>query len=104
MLEAATGKKTLHQISLRSNKTFFKARVDTDSLFMNRRTADSLDSVPLAFILDEKKSPIDTVYVDYNWRRIEVFGTLVVDVSSLGWQEKAASSWYRRAALDVYSV
>ena len=67
-------------------QNIFKAIVDTGSLvsFVNKRTADYIvKSVPSAVVLSEKECPIDTVYVDYNRKRIELMGTLVVDVSSL---------------------
>ena len=90
---AATGKLRCIQITLRCGKTFFKATVDTGSpaSFVNKRTADYiLKSVPSAKIFSEQERPIDTVYVDYNRKRIDLFGTLIVDVSSLGWYMKSA--------------
>ena len=67
--------------------------VDTHSpvSIINRQTADIIvKSVPSALILDEQDCPIDTVHVDYNQRRIELFGILVVDVLSLIWNLKSA--------------
>ena len=68
--------------------------MDTGSTvsFVNKRTADYIvKSVPSAVVLSEKECPIDTVSVDYNRKRIELMGTLVVDVSSLlGWSVKSA--------------
>ena len=93
VVNAATGKLRCIQITLRCGKTFFKATVDTGSpaCFVNKRTADYvLKSVPSAEVLGEKECPIDTVYVDYNRRRIELMGTLIVDVSSLVWYVKYA--------------
>ena len=74
---------------------FFNATVDTGSpaSFVNRRTADTLvNFVPSAHILDEQDCPIDTVYVDYKRRRVELFGTLVVDVLFLDWNVKSAKN------------
>ena len=90
---SATGKLRCIQITLRCGKTFFKATVDTGSpaSFVNKRTADYIvKSVPSAKIFSKQESPIDTVYVDYNRKRIELMGTLIVDVSSLGWHVKSA--------------
>ena len=83
VINAATGKLRCLQIALRCNKTFFKATVDTGSpaSFVNNSTADYLlKSVPSAVVLSEKDCPIDTVYVDYNRKIIELMGTLFVDV------------------------
>ena len=92
VINAATGKLRCIQITLRCGKTFFKATVDTGSpaSFVNKRTDYIVKSVPSAKVLSEKECPIDTVYVDYNRKRIELMGTLVVDVSSLGWYVKSA--------------
>ena len=49
-----------------------------------------MKSVPSAKVFSEQESPIDTVYVDYNRKRIELMGTLIVDMSSLGWHVKSA--------------
>ena len=83
--------------TLRCDKTFFKATLDTGSpaSFVNERTADckrenGVESVPSSVILSEKESPIVTMYVYYNRKRIELMGTLVVYVSSLGWIVKQA--------------
>ena len=89
----ATGKLRCLQITLRCGKTFFKATVDTGSpaSFVNKRTADYImKSAPSAKVFNEQERPIDTVYVDYNRERIELLGTLIVDVSSLGWHMKSA--------------
>ena len=94
VFNAATGKLRCIQITLRCNQTFFKATVDTGSpaSFVNKRTTDYIvKSVPSAVKLSEKESPIDTVYVDYNRKRIELMGTLVVYMSSLGWTVKSAN-------------
>ena len=93
VVNAATGKLRCIQITLRCGKTFFKATVDTGSLasFVNKKTADYIaKSVPSAKVLSEKECPIDTVNVVYNRKRIELMGTLIVDVSSLGWHVKSA--------------
>ena len=95
VISAATGKLRCLQILLRCNKTIFKVTVDTGSpaSFVNKRTADYIvKSVPSAVVLSEKECPIDTVYVDYNRKRIELMGTLVVNVSSLGWSVKSAKT------------
>ena len=87
------GKLRCIQITLRCGKTFFKAKVDTGSpaSFVNKRTADYIvKSVPSAKVFSKQESPIDTVYVDYNRKRIELMGTPIVDVSSLGWHVKSA--------------
>ena len=47
--------------------------------------------MPSAVVLSEKECPIDTVYVDFNRKRIELMDDLVVDVSSLGWSVKSAN-------------
>ena len=93
VVNAATGKLRCIQITLRFNQTFFEATVDTGSpaSFGNKRTAEYIvKSVPSAVILNEKERPIDRVYVDYNQKRIDLFGTLMVDVSSLGWNVNSA--------------
>ena len=93
VVNAATGKLRCIQITLCCGKTFFKATVDTGSpaSFVNKRTADHIvKSVPSAKVFSEKECPIDTVCVDYNRKRIELMGTLIVDVSSLGWHLKSA--------------
>ena len=75
VVNAATGKLRCIQITLRCGKTFFKATVDTGSpaSFVNKRTADYIvKSVPSAKVFSEQESPIDTVYVDYNRKRIEL--------------------------------
>ena len=93
VVNAATGTLRSIQIALRCGKTFFKATVDTGSpaSFMNKRTADYIvKTVPSANVFSEQERPIDTVYVDYNRKRIELMGTLIVDVSSLGWHVKSA--------------
>ena len=92
VVNAATGKLRCIQITLRCGKTFSKATVDTGSpaSFVNKRTADYIvKSVPSAKVLSEKECSIDTVYVDYN-KRIELMGTRIVVVSSLGWHVKSA--------------
>ena len=38
----------------------------------------------------EQERPIDTIYVDYNRKRFELVGTLIVDVTTLGWHVKSA--------------
>ena len=59
--------------------------------FVNKRTADYIvKSVPSAKVFSEQERTIDTVYMDYNRKRIELMGTLIVDVSSLGWHVKSA--------------
>ena len=96
VLNSATEKKRCIgciEVTLRCIKTLFKLTVVTHSpaSFINRQTADIIVKyVPSALILDEQDCPIDTVHVDYNQRRIELFGVLVVDVSSLGWNLKSA--------------
>ena len=93
VVNAATGKLRCIQIKLRCGKTFFKATVDSGSpaSFVNKRTADNIvKSVPSAKVFRKQERPIDTVYVDYNRKRIELTGTLIVDVSSLGWHVKSA--------------
>ena len=93
VVNAATGKLHSIQITLRCWKTFFKATVDTGSpaSSVNKRTADYIvKTVPSAKVFSEQERPIDTVYVDYNRERIELMGTLIVDVSSLGWHVKSA--------------
>ena len=58
---------------------------------MNKRTADHIvKPVPSAFRLHEKEFQVDTAYVDYNQKRIDLFGTLNGDVSSLEWNVKLA--------------
>ena len=92
VVNAATGKLHCIQITLRCGKTFFKATVDTGSpaSFVNERSADYIvKSVPSAKVFGEQECPIETVYVDYNRKRIELMGTLIVDVSSLGWHVKS---------------
>ena len=92
VVDAAMGKLRCIQITLRCGKTFFKATVDTGSpaSFVNKRTADYImKSVPAAKVFSEQECPIDTVYVDYNRKRIELLGTLIVNVSSLGWHKKS---------------
>ena len=92
-VNAATGKLRSIQITLRCGKTFFKATVDTGSpaSFVNKKTADYiLKTVPSAKVFTVQESPIDTVYVDYNRKRIELMGTLILDVSSLAWHAKSA--------------
>ena len=72
---------------------FFKGTVDTGgpAFFVNKRTAEYIaKSVPSAVVLDEKECPIDMVYVNYNPKRNHLFGTLIVNVSSLGWNVKSA--------------
>ena len=93
VVNAATGKLRSIQITLRCGKTFFKATVDTVSpaSFVNKKTADYiLKTVPSAKIFTVQESPINTVYVDYIRKRIELMGTLIMDVSSLGWHIKSA--------------
>ena len=93
VVNAATGKLRRIQITLRCGKTFFKATVNTGSpaSFVNKRTSDYIvKSVPSGKVFSEQERPIDTVYVDYNRKRIELMGTLIVDVSSLGWHVKSA--------------
>ena len=93
VVNADTGKLRSSQITLRCGKTFFKATVDTGSpaSFVNKRTADYIvKTVPSAKVFSKQERPIDTVYVDYNRKRIELMGTLIVDVSSLGWHVKSA--------------
>ena len=93
VVNAATGKLRSIQITLRCGQTFFKATVDTGSpaSFVNKKTADYiLKTVPSAKVFTVQESPIDTVYVDYNRKRIELMGTLILDVSSLGWHDKSA--------------
>ena len=93
VVNAATGKLRCIQITLRCGKTFFKATVDTGSpaSFVDKRTADyTMESVPSAKIFSELERPIDTVYVNCNRKRIDLFGALIVDVSSLGWYVKSA--------------
>ena len=41
-------------------------------------------------MLNEKECPIDMVCVDYNRKRIDLFSTLILDVSILGWNVKSA--------------
>ena len=93
VVNAATGELRCIQITLRCGKTFFKATVDSGSpaSFVNKRTADYIvKSAPSAKVLSDKECPMDTVYVDYNRNRIELMGTLIVDVSSVGWHVKSA--------------
>ena len=93
VVNAATGKLRSIQITLHCGKTFFKATVDTGSpaSFVKKKTADYiLKTVPSAKIFTVQESPIDTVYVDYNRKKIELMGTLIMDVSSLGWHIKSA--------------
>ena len=93
VVNAATGKLRSIQITLRCGKTFFKATVDTGSpaSFVNKRTSDYIvKTVPSAKVFSEQERPIDIVYVDYNRKRIELMGTLIADVSSLGWHVKSA--------------
>ena len=93
VVNAATGKLLSIQITLRCGKTFFKATVDTGgpASFVNKKTADYiLKTVPSAKVFTVQESPIDTLYVDYNRKRIELMGTLILDVSSLGWHVKSA--------------
>ena len=93
VVNAATGKLSSIQITLRCGKTFFKATVDTGSpaSFVNKKTADYiLKTVLSAKVFTVQESPIDTVYVDYNRKRIELMGILILDVSSLGWHVKSA--------------
>ena len=93
VVKAATGKLRSIQITLRCGKTFFKATVDTGSpaSFVIKKTADYIvNSVPSAKFFSIQERPIDTVYVDYNRKRIDLMGTLILDVSSLGWYVKSA--------------
>ena len=93
VVNAATGKLLSIQITLRCGKTFFKATVDTGSpvSFVNKKTADYIvKTVPSAKVFSDQERPIDTVYVDYNRKKIELMGTLILDVSSLGWHVKSA--------------
>ena len=93
VVNVATGKLRCIQITLRCGKTFFKATADTGShaSFVNKRTADYIvKSVPSAKVFSKLESPIDTVFVDYDRKKIELMGTLIVDVSSLGWHVKSA--------------
>ena len=93
VVNAATVKLRSIQITLRCGKTFFKATVDTGSpsSFVNKKTADYIvKTVPSAKDFSNQERPIDTVYVDYNRKRIELMGTLILDVSSLGWHVKSA--------------
>ena len=51
-------------------------------VFVNKRTAEHfIKSVPSAVVLHEKECPIESEYIDYNRKRIEIFGTLIVDLS-----------------------
>ena len=93
VVNAATGKLRSIQITLRCGKTFFKATVDIGSpaSFVNKKTADYIvKTVPSAKVFSIQERPIDTVYVDYNRKRIDLMGTLILDVSSLGWCVKSA--------------
>ena len=93
VVNAASGKLRSIQITLRCGKTFFKATVNTGSpaSFVNKKTADYIvKTVPSAKVFSDQERPIDTVYVDYNRKRIELMGTLILDVSSLGWHVKSA--------------
>ena len=93
VINAGTGKLRSIQITLRCGKKFFKATVDTGSpaSFVNKKTADNIvKTVPSAKVFSIQERPIDTVYVDYNRKRIDLMGTLILDVSSLGWYVKSA--------------
>ena len=72
-----------------SQQTCFKASIDTGSpaSFINKKTTDILvKSGANIKLLSTSELPIDTHYVDYNRRIIKLFGTLIANVSSLGWQ------------------
>ena len=90
----ATGKLRCIQITLCCNGTFLKATADTESppaSFVNKTTVEYIvKSVHSAVVINEKERPIDTVYVDYSRKRIDLFGTLIVDLSSLGRNVKSA--------------
>ena len=93
VVNSATGKLRSIQITLRCEKTFFKATVDTGSpaSFVNKKTAEYIvKTAPSAKVFGIQERPIDTVYVDYNRKRIDLMGTLILDVSSLGWHFKSA--------------
>ena len=93
VVNAATGKLRSIQITLRCGKTFSKATVDTGSpaSFVKKKTADYIvKTVPSAKVFSIQERPIDTVYVDYNMKRIDLMGTMILDVSSLGWHVKSA--------------
>ena len=65
---------------------FLKATVDTGSpaSFVNKTTVEYIvKSVHAAVVINEKECPIDTVYVNYSRKRIEL-------LSSLGWNVKSA--------------
>ena len=70
-----------------------QATIDTGSpaSFINKKTADVLlKSGASVKLLSTSELPIDTHYVDYNRRTIKLFGTLMADVFSLGWQTNSA--------------
>ena len=93
VVNAATGKLRSIQITLRCGKTFFKATVNTGSpaSFVNKETADYIVKTVLsAKVFSIQERPIDTVYVDYNRKKIDLMGILILDVSSLGWHVKSA--------------
>ena len=93
VIMSATGKMRCIQITLRVNKTFFKATIDTGSpaSFINKKTADILlKSGTNVKLLSTSELHIDTHHVDYSRRTIKLFGALIAEVSSLGWQITSA--------------
>ena len=74
-------------------QNIFKATIDTGSpaSSINKKTANILVKTGANVkLLSSSEMPIDTHYDDYNRRTIKLFGTLVADVSSLGWQINSA--------------
>ena len=92
VINTPSGKIKRLQVTLRVNKSLFKATVDMDSpaSFVNENTADLLLRTRKNVKMYPKSSlPIDISYVDCNHKPIELFGTLVTDISSLGWKIKS---------------
>ena len=76
-----------------SQQNTFRATVDTGSpaYFIIKKTADILvKSGANVQLLAFSEIAIDSHYVDYNRRTIKLFGTVIAEVSSLGWQINSA--------------
>ena len=73
--------------------SFFKATIDTGSpaFFVHKRTADVLliSGKNIKF-LPSKDLPGDTLYVDFNRKPKTLHGTLLTNISSLGWKVENA--------------
>ena len=80
----------------------FSATIDTGSpsSFVNKRAAEILLAKdPNARIISLDRNPINTTYVDYNYKPIKFFGILEIDIYSTGENLKAQNSENRTRCL-----